>query len=533
MRTALPNLLSAAFLTILPACGLDFGPHDTVVDANALPDATASADTAPTAHDAGHVFDAAEPPDVGRTPDAAEDAATTDAGLGEILSCILKADPSSLDFGSLAGGRVSVKDFSLVNLGERFCLVSEIVGPTKPEFKIVAITSEIGLALGGAPFAIAPRSRARVSVEYAVPNNWFCHDDQITFVNDSVNSPRLDMYLTGGCGHPGLCKFKVQPLGTLNFGNVCSGVKKTMGVTFENVGTDFCEITHAKFGAQTGNWFSFADELSFPIEVQPGASKKIGVVCEPKGTGPAPNSSGIPDIYGWNVLNTSTNDPAQPRNGGASTCASPGWCHKLLCTGTGCPIDVVPGEIDFGLIVVGCASEEVGIKYYNNGTAVLNVSQLEIAPAANPPVFIIAQSPPVPFAVAANSSVEIKLKFRPSKNGVETGALRIHTDAPNANNGVVEVPLRGEGTPAESVTDTFTGNAGYLPDGTWWAEIEFHLSRWPDPATIVVSVNGVEVQSDPVNGYTYDAAQNSVVFGAGAVPPEGARIEVTYCAACY
>ena len=62
--------------------------------------------------------------------------------------------------------------------------------------------------------------------------------------------------------------------------------------------------------------------------------------------------------------------------------------------------------------------------------------------------------------------------------------------------------------------------------------IEYYLSRQPDPATIVVRVNGVEVPDDPVYGYSFDPNSNSIVFGSQAVPPRGATVEVSYYAPC-
>jgi hypothetical protein len=71
------------------------------------------------------------------------------------------------------------------------------------------------------------------------------------------------------------------------------------------------------------------------------------------------------------------------------------------------------------------------------------------------------------------------------------------------------------------------------PLETFVAVIEYYLSRQPDPSTIAVTVNGATVPEGPVNGWSYDAYVNSIVFGAGAVPPEGATIEVTYRAQCF
>jgi hypothetical protein len=381
--------------------------------------------------------------------------------------CRIKADPFALDFGKLAPNVVSYKEFQLFNVGETACDVSEILGPANPEFEIAGIRDDKGTALAGAPFAIDPARRVNVSVRFTAPATKTCLSDGITFVNSSENAPNLNVTLAGCGGEAPLCTFKVQPLGTLDFGNVAKGSKKTMSVNLENVGTDACEITQARLGTQTGNWYSLAKAYSFPIQVQPGSTAEIDVNCAPAGTGPAPNAQGIPDIYGWNVLHTSTTDPAQPQNGGSSSCTSAGWCHKLLCTGTLSRLDVLPTPVDFGLTTLGCNSQEIVVRLYNNGTAPLNVTQLEITPSANPPVFIISSAPPTPFSIGAMSSVAIKLKYRPTRNGAETGTLRIHSDAPNAQNGVVDVVLKGEGTQSSAAKDNFVQTDKPMVDVLW------------------------------------------------------------------
>jgi hypothetical protein len=49
------------------------------------------------------------------------------------------------------------------------------------------------------------------------------------------------------------------------------------------------------------------------------------------------------------------------------------------------------------------------------------------------------------------------------------------------------------------------------------------------PGDIAVFVNGDSVLGDQ---WTFDAANNSIVFASGAIPPPGAQIEVQYVADC-
>jgi hypothetical protein len=61
---------------------------------------------------------------------------------------------------------------------------------------------------------------------------------------------------------------------------------------------------------------------------------------------------------------------------------------------------------------------------------------------------------------------------------------------------------------------------------------QFFLTRTPEPPTIQVKVNGIVIAQSSANGWTYDAASNSILFAATARPDTGTRIEVSYRAVC-
>jgi hypothetical protein len=54
----------------------------------------------------------------------------------------------------------------------------------------------------------------------------------------------------------------------------------------------------------------------------------------------------------------------------------------------------------------------------------------------------------------------------------------------------------------------------------------FHLDREPEPSTIHVWINGVEIPEDPVNGWTY--ANQNITFHGSSVPPADAFISVDF-----
>ena len=62
-------------------------------------------------------------------------------------------------------------------------------------------------------------------------------------------------------------------------------------------------------------------------------------------------------------------------------------------------------------------------------------------------------------------------------------------------------------------------------------EFGFELSEAPlsaSPAVVTVTVDGVEVPYDPLDGWTYDAATNAVQLHGSAIPEPGQTVIVTY-----
>ncbi len=57
---------------------------------------------------------------------------------------------------------------------------------------------------------------------------------------------------------------------------------------------------------------------------------------------------------------------------------------------------------------------------------------------------------------------------------------------------------------------------------------QFFLTRTPVDGSIVVKVNSQTVPEDPINGWTYDEAANSIVFNGSAVPVQGSTIIIDY-----
>jgi hypothetical protein len=93
-----------------------------------------------------------------------------------------------------------------------------------------------------------------------------------------------------------------------------------------------------------------------------------------------------------------------------------------------------------------------------------------------------------------------------------------YKDVANQTNGVVG-----------SLCGNFSSTLSAIGNNAFGLRVEFFLSRYPEPATIKVYVDGVE----RTTGWSFDPNSNSVVFLAGSVPAEGQDIRAEYRAACF
>lgn len=379
--------------------------------------------------------------------------------------CKIQLDPNFLDFGNILQNSSKELPFNVMNIGNADCDIASIGGLSSGKFTITKVVEEnkTGQQTNiNSPYAfkIPPGEKGIVTVKFTADNTLGTFTDTAT-VNYGAGNVKINMKAT--VIQKGTCQFTVTPSSTLNFGNVAKGACSTKSILMENKGADICQINTVKKGNMAGPWFSLVKNYN-GTTVDIGNFTKIETKCCPDGTGSAPNSFGLPDMFGtYNYLYIGTNASNQP------TCqaeSSPGWCVKLQCTGVNSRLDVLPNPIDFGIVTYGCNSQEIVVKLYNNGTAQLTVGP-DISAQASPP-FIITSKPSGATTIQPNTSIVIKIKYRPSiQNGVETGKLRIQTDAPNANNGYVEVPLKGEATPDKNVTDTFKQSDKPIVDVLW------------------------------------------------------------------
>ncbi len=385
-------------------------------------------------------------------------------GDGVTSGCKLEAPSDTLDFGLVGIGQPSPRDVTLSNRGSATC---NIAGASVP-------TSALGLKFDvtGQAINLLPAGKTtKVTVTYTPADGTGpdLADMSISYRDDVSGAPASTMiiHLKGAPTASPVCKLTARPAAnaafgaTLNFGQVRVNSTKVLPVTFQNVGSSPCTISNARlqagFGSTGTGPFKITGRPASPLS--PGASTTVNVSFTPASD--VDYGSPIPGFAGTSLL-VDTSDKVTftgagcgiiPTAPGAAGCTAWG----LAGSGVRSALQVLPPDLEFGLITLGCRSKERVVTLYNVGNATITIKSIKLDPAPPPDIFTVVL-PALPFQLVAGGKQQITVRYRPPDTQDHNATLFIESDATNVNtaNPYVSVTLHGKGTTDSHQTDTFT-----------------------------------------------------------------------------
>ncbi|MFM2152538.1 MAG: hypothetical protein RL199_973 [Pseudomonadota bacterium] len=405
-------------------------------------------------------------------------------GDGLQSGCKLEGGSSILDFGQVAQTYTGRRDYTVANRGNVECVLAGD--------PVITAGSTVAFALDASPAAstvIAPGQTARFTLSYtpADANGPDEGEVAIPYAANSAGSAlvNLRVRLVGTPSDKANCVLVAQPgpsstLGNnraLNFGQVKKGTEKELPVTFQNAGSLPCNINGATVsGGPLGGLGGPSDASYFRIKsapaavLQPGDSTSIVVGFSPDAARAYGSDFGSllgGALGGFGLsLQVNTSDTVS-FNG--STCGggflgggggSPG-CVAWALSGQGVSSDlsVLPGDLDFGKVTLGCNSRRQRVTLYNTGFVPMTLKSFKVDPVLQPVAFKVI-GPATPFTLAGGAQVAFEVVYRPSAEGLQVASLLIESDATNVTsaNPYVTVGLKGEGTTETHATDRFDQN---------------------------------------------------------------------------
>jgi len=365
--------------------------------------------------------------------------------------------PDSIAFGNVGQGVTSRRELTIFNNGnEPLSLQNITVDGVSGEFAIVPDLSIP--ALSGTPTDLSAGTSLVVVVTYA-PADLGTDRGNVVILSNDPTRPELRVPLTGNGLEGAECTVTVRP-DPLNFGLVARGSTKELGAQVTNTGTGPCTYRGAQAAGILNNAFSVS-----------GATRRVGEEFGP-GEVMVVNVLYSPASFDLNNGNLTVNvtDPLDNRSvvycgvgercqngmGNPFECGfNPPACGIPLAGTSGISdIAVIPGNVDFGLVTLGCASQTIDVTVYNTGTANLQIQNVYLDGCS--PEFELrgTPGPPYPVEVTSGTPRRIQISYRPTGLGEDQCSLVIESDAVQSTP-ILRVPLRGEGTNISRQVDTF------------------------------------------------------------------------------
>ncbi|MDP2344990.1 MAG: choice-of-anchor D domain-containing protein [Deltaproteobacteria bacterium] len=441
----------------------------------------------------------------------------------ELPTCRVNVVPQVVNFGGVASNTTQTRQLIVQSVGQCACNLTGFAGPTPDDvgFAIPAppglplvLKGTTGCAADPAGADAAPSSLV-VDVTYTSPDRAVPVADRATVevTTDAPVDPVRIVNLEANGGGAPFCQLDVTPhtatnpnfpsfgatgrYGVVEFGRAAIHIEKRQPITLKNIGNARCNVSQVAYDKEENtleNEFRLEDNaggngLVGAFAVDPGQERTFQAVFAPTHT---IEGDGIFDVFSFGSYSGSLGESAlacgfggpNTRCNGVAfvtddtvtiTNAADGVADGRFSIGfSGTPVepsvDVIPSELDFGLVTLDCGSPERRTTLYNTGPVDLLVGQPTVDPNSNPAIFsVLSTSNPGdspndttsgwPLTVAPGNSLSISVRYFARSIGVQNGLLVIPTfeqdNGTNVDGPPVTVPLRGEGTLEREQTDIF------------------------------------------------------------------------------
>lgn len=371
--------------------------------------------------------------------------------FGQVSAPNIEVTPKVLDFGTAPVAKTLA--FTVANSGDRPLIIqsmSKMVGTSSEfELKTQAITF---------PLTLQPNGFQSIQVTYTPANDG---EDigKILIISNDPDEQRVELELKAKGSAIPECDLVPNPT-RLNFGLSVIGKSKVIPVKFFNQGGKDCLVSDIVIGTDKGGFpipYNGPDVYLLPtpptgctgqdgkltcqpaVTVKPGNSLTLDVSFAPQSEKQAAPPFGQPNFTGWLDV-TSNGNPAKKR---------------VLLDGlaTRACVEVVPDNIDFGLVTVNCSSQKEKVLLYNTCGKDITVTKIGFSSiGANG--FRITKAQAVPFNIPNGQSAEVEVAYRSTPPAQRQNAVLeiVHSITQQSP---LSVPLIAQGTTTAEQTDTF------------------------------------------------------------------------------
>ena len=357
-------------------------------------------------------------------------------------ACDIQATPFAVNFAGVVQGQTSQVDVIVSNQGTDDCTLerAEItLNSSAGEFSILDAPAENTV--------FGPGDSLIVSLRYA-PTDLGTDAGTLSLFGDDKDTNEITVDLNGEGVDQAICDLDIIPT-NLYFGAVTVYRTKSMVLQLSNQGLAPCTITDVNLaGIIPFQEYDFSITAMPPLPMiiaprgQPNSQAEIEITMAP----PDPSmiqlgtlTITVDDDDLGDLACTDANELPIPNNA----------CIMVSGFAMYSDVEVVPSELDFGVVTLGCNSPERCVTVYNLGSQSHTVEDiyLEDPVDAN---FQIRSAPSLPYTMIAGGDFQVCLRYTPQDLLVHRNALYVVVDGDE-----VIVPVFGRGTDISDQTDVF------------------------------------------------------------------------------
>ncbi len=258
-----------------------------------------------------------------------------------------------------------------------------------------------------------------------------------------------------------VCEIRVIPP-TINFGTVPRGSRREGTAIMRNVGSGPCEVRSAQletsiFDFIFSNYFAFEGAAPAPPQtLAPGDEIEITASYFPRTLTPLSETFGdagsvVVDVRDPYASTVSCGVLPGGFSGSTRLCGV-----NLQARSAIAEIAVIPGNVDFGLVTLGCNSQAQAVRTYNTGTADVQITGMRLDGCGSE--YTLSRVPALPRTLSRGEFIEVDLTYRPG----DVGATRCNlvVEGTTEGGGDIVVPIQGEGVTFSRTVDQFEQVSG-------------------------------------------------------------------------
>ncbi|MBI2376918.1 MAG: choice-of-anchor D domain-containing protein [Deltaproteobacteria bacterium] len=336
----------------------------------------------------------------------------------------IQVQPLEINFGQVSLIAPARRNLGVTNVGFDTLAITEVIADARNTGAFRAPTAGAdNIPVGGfkaIPIEFQPIVEGPVESEVVIKSN-----DQ--------DEPEIRIIVRGEGVNLPPCSFEVVP-DHLVFGAVERGRTISRAFEIRNTGDTECLLTSARLADDPAQVFSLPDGDITSERIASRASATIRVGYSPSGLG---NHMGSVEF--------SISSPASPFNTVA-----------LSGTGADGSLLIVPNDIDFGVLGVGCSARARTVSVYNTSSLTARIDSITLASGA-PAMSLTnvpAPLPAAPLNIAPGSSISFDVGFRADAVSEYAGAVEINGTF-NGQTVTYVVALQGRGALDARQTDEF------------------------------------------------------------------------------